>query len=661
LITITGPGGIGKTRLALAAAADQSAKFQHGAVFVPLAGVSSAQFLPQAILTALDVPLRGDLSPQQQVRAVLSSEERLLVLDNYEHLLPDVELLVDLLHYAPKTKLLVTSRERLALQAEHLHELAGLDYPPLSSVGLGANASRAWISYAAVQLFLQRVRQTHLRFTPNEEEMAAIVRICRISEGMPLALELTATLVRYRPLVEIAHQLEQGSRLEATRLRGLPDRHRSMWAVFDYSWHLLSPEEQHVFCGISVFRGGFQAEAAQAVVKSAPEVLAALVDKSLLRYQSGSPASGRYHIHELLRQYANQRLAETGMHETILNGHSAYFLHLAERAEPELYGAQQKSWLDRLTLEHDNLRAALSRCLLKDPEMALHLVNALSKFWFLGGYFNEGRNWLGQALIRTPADRTVTRGSALIGAGQLAWIQGDFEQATSLATESLNLFRLLDDLQNVARALHLLGNIQLFKNALIQARTLLEQVLALRRQAGNQAAIAGVLLDLGLVAMYENNYPQAKSLLEESLAIRRRTEDRIAGAVCLANLGYMELYFGNLSDATRYLREAVLVSLSHGDQETVVLCLEGFAEIAGAALENQNSLQTGACLFGTAQTFRHRLAIPLPPMDRPFYESSLAALRAHMNEATFATAWAAGAAMSLEEAVAYALAGSTSA
>lgn len=655
LITITGPGGIGKSRLALRTAADHADEFRNGAVFVALAGVTATHFLPHAILAALNVALQGHRLPHDQLRTFLQNQELLLVLDNYEQLLPDVTLISDILHYAPQVTLLVTSRERLALQAEHLYELTGLDYPPSSQTALGAKSAPDLTRYAAIQLFLQRVRQLLPRFSPNGAEMAEIGRICQISEGMPLALELTATLLRDRPIVDIAQQIQQSAQLEANRLRDLPDRHRSMWTVFECSWRLLTPEEQRIFCRLAVFRGGFQAEAAQAIVNSTPELLTALVDKSLLRYQHESPARGRYHLHELLRQYANQKLTESDAHEAIRRDHSAYFLQLAEQTAAELHGPQQKGWLAYLTREHDNLRAALSHCLLQAPDMALQLASALSDFWYFGGYFQEGRSWLGQALARTSSVQTVARGTALIGAGRLAWIQGDFAQATNLAMEALTLFRALADRTHVASALNLLGNIQLFQNELKQARSFFEQALVLRRQSGNQAAFPHIVINLGLVAMYENDYLQAKSLLAESLAISQISQDQIFRAVCLANLGYLELYFGNLREAMPYVRDAVVISLSHGEQETVILCLEGFAEIASAALENQHRLQTAACLFGVAHTFRDRLAIPLPPMDRPFYEASLAKVRTHLSEAAFQAAWAAGCDMSLAEAVAYAL------
>ena len=255
LLTLTGPGGIGKTRLALAVAADQSGNFSDGAVFVPLAGVSTAQFLPQAIVAGLNLPAPGDLSPAEQLRHLLYGQECLLVLDNYEHLLPEIDLLLEILNYAPQVTLLVTSRERLALQAEYLRELTGLAYPPTQPAQSGTPPP-PWSSYPAVWLFLQRVRQTQPRFTPNDGEMAAIVRICRLVEGMPLALELAAATLRQQPCSVLAAALEEGEATLAVGLRDLPQRHRSIRAVFEHSWHLLSAAEQQV-CGALSFSRWF--------------------------------------------------------------------------------------------------------------------------------------------------------------------------------------------------------------------------------------------------------------------------------------------------------------------------------------------------------------------------------------------------------------------
>ncbi|MEZ4731002.1 MAG: BTAD domain-containing putative transcriptional regulator [Caldilineaceae bacterium] len=334
LITISGPGGMGKTRLALAAAADQRVNFEQSAVFVPLAGVSSAQFLPQAILTALNVPLRDDLTPQQQLLATLAHQERLLLLDNYEQLLPAIELVVDLLHYAPGLTLLVTSRERLALQAEHLVELTGLAYPYRQSLQPKAQSRSEWSEYAAVQLFLQRVRQIQPRIVPTDEEMAAVVGICAMTEGMPLALELAAAMTRTQPLVTLVRTLAEGQPQLSSRLRDLPERHRTMTAVFDHSWQLLAAEEQQVLAALSVFRGGFAMTAAEQVANANGAILMALIDKSWLRC---SP-NGRYEIHELARQYASQHLFAFNEFDAVQKRYTDYFLQLSEVAQSAMEG-----------------------------------------------------------------------------------------------------------------------------------------------------------------------------------------------------------------------------------------------------------------------------------------------------------------------------------
>jgi tetratricopeptide (TPR) repeat protein len=288
--------------------------------------------------------------------------------------------------------------------------------------------------------------------------------------------------------------------------------------------------------------------------------------------------------------------------------------------------------------------------------MALQLAVALSRFWYLRSNVSEGCSWLAQALAHTLGEQTVIRGKALIGAGRLAWLQGDLERATNFATEGLELFRWLADLPNTARILNLLGAIELYKCELHQAQLLFEQALVLNRQVNNPSGIAVNLLDLGLVATYQQNYSQAKLLLEESLTMRYLQQDPANIGVCLANLGINEHYWGNPSKAAAYYREAISISLSQRDIEHVSVCLEGLAAILVAKGDNQKSLQSAACLFGAAQTFRNILGIPIPQVDQPYYESSLSQLRSQLKEAAVSAAWAEGRAMSVEQAVAYALA-----
>jgi predicted ATPase/DNA-binding SARP family transcriptional activator len=660
LVTVTGPGGCGKTRLAIELACKLLDCYPDGIWWVELATLRDPAHVPQAVAKVLHVEQGVQASLTAALIHALRPQRLLLVLDNCEHLVTaSAELAEHLLSQCPALQILATSREALDIAGEVSWLVPSLTLPAQTQHVTPAD----YLQFEGLRLFVERASAVQRDFALTVANAPAIVEICRQLDGIPLALELAAARVKLLTVEQIAERLTGviGARFELLTdgHRTVLPRQQTLRATMEWSYALLSYAEQRLLQRLAVFVGGWTLEAAEAVGAepgdpSVVDGLARLVDKSLVLAEPQGPVV-RYRLLETVQEYAYEQLEQTAEAEAVRDRHLAYYLQLAETAEPELYGADQKVWLDHLECEHDNLRATLSRGLLKAPDIALQFASALSEFWFLRGYFHEGRSWLAQALARSAAVPTITRGRALLGAGRLAWIQTDFAQATSLATEGLHLFRWLDNLPHVANALSLLGNIQLFKNKRNQARPLFEQALVLHRQTGDQAAIARTLLNLGLVAMYQNDYPQAKSLLEESVAISQLTNDRIYTALCLANLGYMEVYFGNLSNATPYLREAVLVSLSHGDQETVVLCLEAFAEIAGAALDNQTSLQAAAYLFGTAQTFRNRLAIPLPPMDRPFYEASLSRLRSHMSEAAFSAAWAEGAAMSLEQAVACAL------
>jgi predicted ATPase len=309
------------------------------------------------ILAALGVALEGQRDPRDQLLEYLRGKELLLVLDNFEQLLaPDpsenegaAALLKDMLQRAPGVTLLVTSRERLALQGEWLFDLSGLSYP----TGEPVNGVEA---YDAVRLFVQRAGQVRRQFALAEGEARAVMRICRLVEGLPLAIELAAAALRSRSCTAIAAALETSLSALTTGLRVVPERHRSMWATFEHSWQLLSDEERQVFPRLSVFRGGFQEDAVGQVAQATPQILTALVDKSLLRWEGVA----HYDLHELVRQYASEKLEQAGEATDTRNQYAAYYLALAEDAAPQLYGAAQGTLLERLEHEQDNLRAALA-------------------------------------------------------------------------------------------------------------------------------------------------------------------------------------------------------------------------------------------------------------------------------------------------------------
>jgi predicted ATPase/DNA-binding SARP family transcriptional activator len=371
LLTLVGPGGIGKTRLAVQAAAEQRAGFPDGVAFVPLAPLGSDAFLVPAIAEAVGLTFSSRPDSKVQLLNYLQEKELLLLLDNFEHLLAGAELLGDILRHAPGVSILATSRERLNVQAEWVVEVAGLQVPR-------EDRAEGITDYSAVALFLQSARRVQAGFALSEVEQRSVVQICRLVEGMPLGIELTAAWVRALSGAEIAHQIECGLGFLTTSLRDVAERHRSLHAVFEHSWSLLSAEERCVFGRLSVFRGGFGREAAEQVAGATLSLLAALVDKSLLR----RIPTGRYDMHELLRQYAAEQLQAAGETEQTRDRHLAFFLALAETAEPEVHGAQQEQWFDRLEADHDNLRAALEwgRAEVANHARLLQLAGAL--VWF---------------------------------------------------------------------------------------------------------------------------------------------------------------------------------------------------------------------------------------------------------------------------------------
>jgi len=454
LLTLVGPGGIGKTRLAIEVASTQHELFSDGVCFVPLVSLTSSQFIVPAVADALGFMFCGPVDPKVQLLNYLREKSLLLVLDNLEHLLEGGELLAELLQQAPGVRLLVTSRERLNLQGEWLFDLQGLPVPPLDQVDRAEE-------YSAVALFVQSAWRAQVGFELRAEERPWVARICQLVEGMPLAIELAVAWVRLLSCQKIAQEIERNLDFLSASARDMPERHRSIHAAFDHSWKMLTTEEQQGLRQLSVFRGGFTREAAEQVVGASLPLLSALVTKSLVRRME----AGRYDLHELIRQYAAAHLEgdPQGCAATKERYH-AFYLALAEAAERELRGSHQLEWLDRLEQDHGNLRAALEWSLEGEGvtpdgrrELALRLAGALRWFWHMRGYFHEGRGWLMKALQRCPESRTAARARALEGMGLLTNALGDHDTARMLAEESAAIFRELGDKRGLADALTVVG------------------------------------------------------------------------------------------------------------------------------------------------------------------------------------------------------------
>lgn len=594
LLTIVGPGGIGKTRLAIEAAGNARDRFAEGMFFVSLAGTGSPEFLVPVIAQAVGLNFAGPTDPHSQLINYLSSRQALLLLDSLEHLLDGVRLLVELLEGAPDVKLLVTSRERLELQGEWVFEVQGLPVPLEGEV-------QELQKYSAFQLFLQRAQQARVDFDRSIEDDPDIVRICRLVEGMPLALELAAAWVPLLSCREIADEIERGLDILATRLRDVPERQRSLRAVLDHSWRLLDVEEQQALARLSIFRGGCTREAAKAVAGAGLPLLSALVAKSFLRRTS----AGRFTMHELSRQFGLEHLREDDrLWATTNERFAAFYLALLQSAEGQLKGADQLQWLDRLEQEHDNLRAALTYAAARDgaaagqeETVALQLAGALSSFWFMRGHLHEGRGWLLALLERHRGERTAHYARALTGTALLTNALGEHAAALALAEQSVAIYRELSDRQGLADALTIKGVALRWQGNVAPGNECLVEALALHRKVGDRWGVAqdlyelgkyladfggddsghamleesavileelgedyvfaGVLVSLGVIALGRADYTFARTYFERSLTIAREIGYPWPAADALTNLGYVLRLQGDFASARAHFEEAI--------------------------------------------------------------------------------------------------------
>ncbi len=648
LITIVGPGGIGKTRLALAALTANAPVFEDGTVFVNLASLISPDLLAATLLGALGLPIEPPARPEQQLVDHLRSRELLLVLDNFEHLLTGVDLLIRILQQTTRVTLLITSRERLALQSEQVFELEGLSYPSKDRDFVPGSGDNVPIEQSgAVQLFIERAQQVQRKFqwTPEAD---AIVRICRLVEGLPLAIELAASTVDVQACATIADDIATSLRSLVTKYRDLPERHRSMWAAFEHSWHLLSADEQQVFSRLAVFCGSIELAAAQQVADATPETLAALIDKSLLRRDH----AGRFDLHELLRQYAYEKLCEAGQVDRVHAQHLAWFLALAQTAEQHLMGKDQVTWLHRLEQANDDLRAALTWALDRDEsESAAQLGTALWQFWWTRGYLSEGRQWLGRIQARSAALSLDLRAQLFNRAAVLAAQQGDFAEALRLFEANLALNRERGNLSGTANTLNNLGALSIEQADYDQARVFLEECLPLRRQLGNPAHIAATLNNLGTAAHCQSDLDRAQQYFDESLALYRQLEDARSIAGVLNNLGGIALERSQPDQAQTLYRESLTLRADLGDQAGVAECLEGLAAVAVLRMQPHHSAQ----LYAAAAVLREHIGAPLPPANEAINTRFINAAQTQLGDAVWADTFATGRALSLEQAIACAL------
>jgi predicted ATPase/class 3 adenylate cyclase len=654
LVTLTGPGGTGKTRLSLQVAADLLDDFEHGVFVVELASIVDPVLVSSIIAQVLGLRDVGGRPVLDRLKEYLRTRTVLLVLDNFEQILAAAPVVADLLASSSHLRMLVTSREPLRLRGEHEYAVPPLTLPD----GRHPPTPEVLREYAAIALFLERAMAIRPDFAVTSDNAPAIIEICTRLDGLPLAIELAAARVRLLTPQAMAGRLQHRLPLLIGGARDLPTRQQTLRGTIAWSYDLLHEPERRLFRRLSGFMGGWTLEAAETVCGSDGDVgidildgLESLITKSLVRRDDGADGEPRFGMLETIREYGLEQLAQAGELDELRRWHAEYFLDLTEQAVPRLRGAEQRAWLDRLEAEHDNLRAALDWSVTADRQMnvALRLSGALAWFWAARGHISEGRRWLGRTLT-APSAQPTPRLEALYGAGWLAHICYDSTAARQYLHTALALAREHDDRWSTAWTLHLLGRVAYYSSDARTARERGEQSLEVAREVGDEWLIAWALHLLGLAAHISDDYTTARGYYEAVLAIRRRLGYQEGTGMCAFLLGLVAYRQADYAAARTLTREALLIFRDLGAKWTIQNTLA-----SSAALAALTQPELAVRLAGATQALGESVAVPPIPLVLGILKPALERTRAELGETRYSAAWAEGRAMTLEQAVAYAL------
>jgi predicted ATPase/DNA-binding CsgD family transcriptional regulator len=647
LVTLTGPGGVGKSVLAIAAGQELGGVFPDGVQFISLAPVRDPELVLPAIGRTLGVRDAGTNTIAGQLTNYLRDKHLLLILDNFEHLAEAAPGITEILSTCPHLSVLITSRVRLRLAGEREYSVPPLPLPgPATSISLDRVAS-----FAAVRLFAERVQALEPDFALTEENAGAAAEICRRLDGLPLAIELAAGWTKLLSPSALVDRLELRLPFLTGGGRDLPDRQRTIRDSIAWSVDLLSPSEQRLFRRLAVFVGSFTLDAAEAVNEdiTGPAVLdglARLLESNLLRREGDPIGETRLAMLETVREFGLEQLHASGEAKTVRGQHAAYFVALAERAAPELFGADQVVWLDRLTADHDNLREAFTwLCTPESADACLRLAGACGQFWYVRGYMREGRRRLHQALDLAGDDLSVAKAQALTGAGQLAYTARDLPASAELARQALDVWRAVGHRSGEARALYILAMTEENQLHWERAKTLYEEALAIWRDLGDAFRIADVISLLGGVAYGQGDLAQARALEFEAAAISREIGDGRREALCSWYLGLFAAGHGRWVDAARHYCESLHGLAEVRDASWLAKPIIGLAAVAATCGRPESAAQ----LLGAAGSLLERIGATMTPFDVVGHDLATAAAREALGQAGFDSTLASGRNLDLDE------------
>jgi non-specific serine/threonine protein kinase len=660
-LTLTGPGGVGKTRLALELTAELASAYD-GAHVVYLGELADPELVLPAIARTIGLPGIGISPIREHLHSNLASAKMLLTLDNLEQVaavIPDLELLLDA---CPEVKILATSRRPLRVVGEQI-----LPVPPLQTPDPSRLPSLGELRQnEAVRLLVQRARCSDPGFTVTAANAPDIAAICTRLDGLPLAIELAASRLRVLSPAALRKRLATPLKVLAQNDPSLPQRQQSLRDAIAWSEDLISPSNRTIFHRLSVFAGGFDAAAAE-VVCGGPangetltaqvlDALGDLVDYGLLSREFAADEP-RFTMPETICEYALERLEASGEAETTHRRHAAYFLALAEDAAPALLGPDQEAWLARLDGEQHNLRAVVRWTLANDPALSLRLAAALWRFWYTRGHIQEGRRWLERALATGASVSSIARVRALNGLGVLAWAGGDLERARELQNGSLAMAQKIGDSWGVAAAQGDRTIIEFLQSGdAVRARGATEDVLRQFRALGDRHSEGVALTALGTIACSQGDIAAATSSFQEALTIARESGDGHAEELCLCNLALTARLGGDVDCAVTHYLAGLKLAHHFNRPEDLLYCLAG---IGGVEVERRR-FERAARLLGAATTLADAVGIPLQPLEQEQFDRDIAAARAGLSDASFSQAWVAGRSLSVEAAVAEVLEGTDS-